>query len=127
MTSESGSNVYNTTLFVGWDEPGGTYDHVPPGAVPPPDKSAPAGQFGFTFDRSGYRVPAVIVSPWVESGSLQRTPPHLAIATLTRFGISGNRLPNATSQRSRSTTCLTRPRAPGEWAVQFRICADVPA
>lgn len=70
MTSPTGSNVWNTTLFIGWDEPGGTYDHVPPGPVPPPDPSAPAGQFGFTFDRSGYRVPAVIVSPWVEPGSV---------------------------------------------------------
>ena len=57
-------------LFVGWDEPGGTYDHVPPGPVPPPDPSAPAGQLGFRFDRSGYRVPAVIVSPWIEEGSV---------------------------------------------------------
>jgi phospholipase C len=21
-------NVWNTTLLIGWDEPGGTYDHV---------------------------------------------------------------------------------------------------
>ena len=69
-TSETGTNVWNTALLIGWDEPGGTYDHVPPGPVPPPDPSAPAGEFGFTFDRSGYRVPAIIVSPWVESGSV---------------------------------------------------------
>jgi phospholipase C len=25
---------------------------------------------GFTFDRSGYRVPAILVSPWVEPGSV---------------------------------------------------------
>jgi phospholipase C len=64
----AGSNVFNTTLFIGWDEPGGTYDHVPPGPVPPPDPATPAGPLGFLFDRSGYRVPAVIVSPWVEEG-----------------------------------------------------------
>ena len=29
-TSESGTNVWNTALLIGWDEPGGTYDHVPP-------------------------------------------------------------------------------------------------
>src|SRR5262249_53703483 len=29
--SPQGSNVYNTLFFIGWDEPGGTYDHVPPG------------------------------------------------------------------------------------------------
>jgi phospholipase C len=62
--SPKGSNAYNTTLFIGWDEPGGTYDHVPPGPVPSPDPSAPAGQLDFTFDRSGYRVPA----PWVDEG-----------------------------------------------------------
>ena len=69
-TSESGSNVWNTALLIGWDEPGGTYDHVPPGSVPPPDPAAPPGEFGFTFDRSGYRVPAILVSPWVPQGSV---------------------------------------------------------
>ena len=70
MRSEDGANVWNTTLLIGWDEPGGTYDHVPPGPVPAPDKAAPAGQMGFRFDRSGYRVPAIVVSPWVEPGSV---------------------------------------------------------
>ena len=69
-TSASGTNVWNTALLIGWDEPGGTYDHVAPGPVPPPDPAAPEGEFGFTFDRSGYRVPAIIVSPWVEPGSV---------------------------------------------------------
>jgi len=32
-TSGSGTNVWNTALLIGWDEPGGTYDHVPPGAA----------------------------------------------------------------------------------------------
>jgi len=27
--SESGSNAFNTVLFVGFDEPGGTYDMFP--------------------------------------------------------------------------------------------------
>ena len=68
--SSEGSNAYNTTFFIGWDEPGGTYDHVPPGAVPPPDPGAPAGECDFTFDRSGYRVPAIIVSPWIDEGTV---------------------------------------------------------
>jgi len=70
MTSESGANVWNTALLIGWDEPGGTYDHVPPGAVPPPDRNGPAGEMGFTFDRSGYRVPAILVSPWIPKGAV---------------------------------------------------------
>ena len=48
MTSPTGTNVWNTALLIGWDEPGGTYDHVPPGPVPPPAKAAPAGELGFT-------------------------------------------------------------------------------
>ncbi|HSZ36939.1 MAG TPA: alkaline phosphatase family protein [Acidimicrobiales bacterium] len=70
MQGPKGSNVWNTALLIGWDEPGGTYDHVPPGPVPPPDTSATAGEMGFRFDRSGYRVPAIVVSPWVEPGSV---------------------------------------------------------
>ena len=69
-TSASGTNVWNTALLIGWDEPGGTYDHVAPGPVPPPDPATPEGEFGFTFDRSGYRVPAILVSPWVEPGAV---------------------------------------------------------
>jgi phospholipase C len=70
MRSDTGTNVWNTTLLIGWDEPGGTYDHVPPPPVPPPDPAGPAGEFGFKFDRSGYRVPAVLVSPWVAEGAV---------------------------------------------------------
>jgi phospholipase C len=68
--TEKGSNAFNTMLFVSFDEPGGTYDHVPPGPVPPPDPEAVDPQLGFAFDRSGYRVPAVIVSPWVPARSV---------------------------------------------------------
>jgi phospholipase C len=68
--TSGGSNVYNTTLFIGWDEPGGTYDHVPPGLVPPPDAAIPKGTPTFEFDRSGYRVPALVVSPWIPEHSV---------------------------------------------------------
>ncbi len=35
-----------------------------------PTRPHPQGELGFTFDRSGYRVPAIMVSPWIESGSV---------------------------------------------------------
>jgi phospholipase C len=41
-----------------------------PDRWPPPDPAAPAGQCDFTFDRSGYRVPAIIVSPWIDEGTV---------------------------------------------------------
>ena len=68
--SENGSNVWNTLLIVTFDEHGGTYDHVPPPLVTPPDPAAPAGQEGFAFGRSGVRVPAIAISPWIPAGTV---------------------------------------------------------
>jgi phospholipase C len=64
-SASSGSNYLNTLLLVAFDEAGGTYDHVAPPAAPPPDAAAPPGQMGFTFDRSGQRVPAIAISAWI--------------------------------------------------------------
>jgi phospholipase C len=64
-SSSSGSNYLNTLLLITFDEAGGTYDHVPPPPAPPPDPAAPKGQMGFTFNRSGQRVPAIAISAWI--------------------------------------------------------------
>jgi len=60
-----------TLLIITYDEHGGCYDHVPPpsGAVPP--DSSP-GEYGFDFTRFGVRVPAVLVSPLIEAGTVFR-------------------------------------------------------
>src|SRR5208282_3430496 len=65
-----GSHWKNTLLLITFDEHGGTYDHIPPPRVPPPDPAAPAGQMGFRFDRSGVRIPTIAVSAWVDPGTL---------------------------------------------------------
>ena len=59
-----------TLLVVLWDEPGGCYDSVPPGPAQAPDdgRSPKPGQNGFTFDRYGARVPALLVSPYIAPG-----------------------------------------------------------
>ncbi len=55
----------STLLVVLYDEHGGFYDHsIPPGAVPPDGMTDP--ETGFRFDRLGVRVPALLISPWVE-------------------------------------------------------------
>jgi len=118
-TSESGSNVWNTALLIGWDEPGGTYDHVPPGSVPPPDPDAPPGELGFAFDRSGYRVPAILVSPWIPQGSVFNDEyRHTSlIATLRKVWNLGE----AFTQRDASARTfddlftLDEPRDPNTW------------
>ena len=52
----------SSLLVIFYDEHGGFYDHVPPPkAVPPDDKTQ-----SFGFDQYGVRVPALLVSPWVE-------------------------------------------------------------
>ncbi|MFZ3356593.1 MAG: alkaline phosphatase family protein [Thermoplasmata archaeon] len=65
--TEGGSNFSNTLLIVTFDEHGGTYDHVPPPKAPSPDSSAPAGQLGFRFDRSGVRIPTLAISAWIDA------------------------------------------------------------
>lgn len=60
-------------LVVLYDEHGGFYDRVPPpGSVPSPDgKKSKHPPFDFT--RLGVRVPAILVSPFVEKGLVDST------------------------------------------------------
>ena len=119
-TNQSGTNVWNTALLVGWDEPGGTYDHVSPGPVSPPNPTAPTGECGFTFDRSGYRVPAVIVSPWVPPGSVYNEEyRHTSlIATLRKnWGLGGPLTQRDASARTFDHVFSRHsPRDPETWA-----------
>ena len=117
--STEGSNVYNTLLFIGWDEPGGNYDHVPLGPVPPPDPDAPAGQMDFRFDRSGYRVPAIVVSPWVEEGIVvNEEHRHTSmLATLRRAWDLGDAFTERDAAAAPFDHLLSResPRDPASW------------
>jgi len=121
MQSGTGSNVWNTALLIGWDEPGGTYDHVPPPAVPPPDPAAPAGEFGFTFDRSGYRVPAIVISPWVAEGQVfnQEHRHTSLIATLREQWNLGDPFTarDAAARTFSHAFTLEAPRDPRSWPV----------
>jgi phospholipase C len=114
-----GSNVYNTTFFIGFDEPGGTYDHVPPGPVAPPDAPATDGELGFRFDRSGYRVPAIIVSPWVDEGIvITEEYRHTSmIATLRQAWDLGEPLSGRDAEARTFAHVLSRdaPRHPDTW------------
>jgi len=118
-TSPGGSNALNTALVVGWDEPGGTYDHVAPGPVPPPDGAGRPGQLGFGFDRSGYRVPAVLVSPWVAEGSVftEEYRHTSLIATLREAWQLGPPLTgrDAAARSFLGAFSLDVPRSPEDW------------
>ena len=64
-------NWAETLLVITYDEHGGCYDHVPPPgrAASPIDG---AGQMDFRFNRFGVRVPTVLISPYIESGTIAR-------------------------------------------------------
>jgi phospholipase C len=65
----------NSLLIVTYDEHGGLYDSVAPGAAVPPGDTPPHdyGKFGFDFGQYGVRVPAVVVSPWIAAGTVDPT------------------------------------------------------
>jgi phospholipase C len=61
----AGPQWEKTMLIIFYDEHGGFYDHVPPPAAADDNRRM--------FGRYGVRVPALIVSPWIEPGSVSTT------------------------------------------------------
>ncbi|KAK9273937.1 hypothetical protein L1049_018749 [Liquidambar formosana] len=71
------SPQWNEMLFIiTYDEHGGFYDHVstPVTGVPSPDDIIGPEPFNFQFDRLGVRVPAIMISPWIERGTVLHGP-----------------------------------------------------
>ncbi|KAM0048534.1 putative phosphoesterase, alkaline-phosphatase-like, core domain superfamily [Helianthus debilis subsp. tardiflorus] len=71
------SPQWNEILFVViYDEHGGFYDHVPTPTVgvPSPDGIVGPEPYNFQFDRLGVRVPAILISPWIEPGTVLHEP-----------------------------------------------------
>ncbi len=66
-----GRKWHSTALFLTYDEHGGYYDHVPPPRAILPDSIAPMlapGDIPGAYDRYGFRVPLIVVSPWARAG-----------------------------------------------------------
>ncbi|KAL7238348.1 hypothetical protein ACSBR2_004447 [Camellia fascicularis] len=71
------SPQWNEMLFIIiYDEHGGFYDHVPTPmtGVPSPDGLVGSAPYNFQFDRLGVRVPAIMISPWIERGTVLHGP-----------------------------------------------------
>jgi phospholipase C len=73
-----GPKWHCTALFLTYDEHGGYYDHVPPPPAILPDSIAPiqspgqAPLLSGTFNRYGFRVPLIVVSPWAKADYVSR-------------------------------------------------------
>jgi phospholipase C len=64
----------NILLVITYDEHGGFYDHVlPPFGAVAPDANSDPGKEGFDFGRFGVRVPTVVVSPFIQAGTVFRS------------------------------------------------------
>jgi phospholipase C len=74
----------NTALFITYDEHGGYYDHVPPPRALKPDNIKPMTSPGDApggYDRYGFRVPLIVVSPWAKPGYVSRITQDLTSIT----------------------------------------------
>jgi phospholipase C len=99
-----------TLLVVLYDEHGGFYDHVSPPSTVAPDGNTKK----FAFDRLGVRVPAILVSPWLDPGFISTEFDHTSILKMAcRLwpGVQplGARTPQANSPLD-SLTWLQAPR-----------------
>ena len=106
MRSDTGSNVWNTTLLIGWDEPGGTYDHVPPPAVPPPTRRPrPASWASRSIARAIESRPSSCRrgSPRARC-STRSTATRRSSRRFANNGTSATRSPDATPPPGRSPT-----------------------
>jgi phospholipase C len=61
---------HDSVFILSYDEGGGLYDHVPPFTTVPPDdippQLGPGDATGDNFTLSGFRVPLIVVSPFVK-------------------------------------------------------------
>lgn len=100
-------DLWNSTLLIiTYDEHGGFFDHVePPKAVCPDGYQADYG-----FDQLGVRVPAILVSPWVQAGVWSEQLDHTSVGKYLceKWGMKplGKRMQEANSLQGAISTTL---------------------
>ena len=120
-SAATGSNWLNTTLLVTFDEHGGTYDHVPPPSAVPPHPGVAPGQLGFTFDRSGVRIPTLAISAWIPERVVV-TEEYRATSLIATMRERWNLGPPLTARDASARSfanaglfSLSKPRPPEDW------------
>jgi phospholipase C len=106
----------SSLLIITWDEHGGFFDHaIPPDAVAPGDTALNSSHNmnGFTFEKYGPRVPALVISPLIPRNLIDhRLYDHASVpATLEAlFGLNALTKRDAAANRLASLLTLTAPR-----------------
>jgi phospholipase C len=109
----TGPQWEKTLLIVFYDEHGGFFDHVAPPEAPDDDPE--------TFGRYGVRIPALIVSPWIEPLTVSHTLyDHTSImkTILTRFCPEALEKPKSNGGLLERVKQLGHPRYMGERVAQ---------
>lgn len=116
---KNGPGWANTALLIVYDEHGGIFDHVVPPACPKDSFQSsqidPGTGQPFQFDRLGVRVPAILVSPWIEPGTVvDRVFDHASIpATIAKYFLGSS--PNV-SDREKNADVFIEPKVGGNMA-----------
>jgi phospholipase C len=117
--------LWASTLFVVlYDEHGGFYDHVPPPATVAPDGNTKT----FAFNSLGVRVPAILISAWLDKGVLPTEFDHTSLLRYVsdKWGLGplGNRTAAANSFASAFVRASMRTDCPAALAVPTGAPSD---
>ena len=117
-TLRANDTLWKSSLFIVlFDEHGGFFDHVSPPSAVPPDHH----QEEWSFDRLGVRVPAILISPFVQNGVNSEVFDHTSLLKYLSdkwdLGSLGERTANANSfadsivsqARTDTPECLSPP------------------
>jgi len=98
----------SSILVITYDEHGGLYDHVPPPACDAPDDKP--GDLGFDFKRLGVRVPTVLVSPYINPGTVSHIQfDHTSLISTVRKLLTGVWQDNVLGMRARNANTFDAP------------------
>ena len=111
-----------TLLIVLYDEHGGFYDHVsPPPTVAPDDHVE-----HFSFNRLGFRVPAVMVSPMLDPGVLSTVFDHTSLLRMANaLWPKVQPLGRRAAQANEPLNCLTWRSRPRESLPEAPVAPDI--
>jgi phospholipase C len=107
----SNPDLWNSTLFVLlYDEHGGFFDHVVPPPAVPPDNDVSE----YSFNQYGVRVPAILISPWVNKGFTDTVFDHTSLLKylIDKWGLRPNQLGKRVEQAKTFAPALQELAAP---------------